>query len=71
MTFVTRLDEAGATVKELQHLARHATPSLTLNTYAKVRAERLGEVVERMHNGGPKARKCAPSVHALAAGAEG
>jgi len=40
VTFVTRLHEAGATVKELQTLARHATANLTMNVYARADRER-------------------------------
>ena len=40
--------EATANVKELQTLARHSTPALTLNVYAKKRDERLAELAQRI-----------------------
>jgi hypothetical protein len=40
--------EAGATVKEAQTLARHATPQMTLGVYGRTREERLHEVVEQV-----------------------
>jgi len=46
--YVTFVMEAGATAKEGQTLARHATPELTMNVYAKARDERLWEVVEKV-----------------------
>jgi len=44
--YVTLVIEAGATVKEAQSLARHSTPELTMNVYARVRDKRLSDVVE-------------------------
>jgi len=40
--------EAGATHKEAQELARHATPGLTANTYARTRNERPAGITERV-----------------------
>jgi len=40
--------ENGASVKEAQALARHATSQLTLEIYAKTRDERLHAVIERV-----------------------
>jgi len=48
VAYVTFVLEAGATVKEGQTLARHATPDLTMNVYARVRNERLAELAEKM-----------------------
>lgn len=48
VTYVTHLFDSGATVKEAQELARHSTPRLTVNVYAKTRPDRLHEVVGRM-----------------------
>ena len=45
-SFVSLTYEAGATHKEAQELARHSTPTLTANTYGRVRDERLATVVE-------------------------
>lgn len=36
MTFITQLVRGGVSVKEAQALARHSTPVLTLNTYARL-----------------------------------
>ena len=47
-SFVTLTYEAGATHKEAQELARHATPELTANTYTRVRNERLAGITERV-----------------------
>lgn len=46
VAFVTWVLEAGATVKEAQALARHVTPDLTMNTYARTRGDRLSNVAE-------------------------
>ncbi|NOZ23896.1 MAG: site-specific integrase, partial [Planctomycetes bacterium] len=44
--YVSMVQETGATVKETQALARHSTPDLTLNVYARTRQSRLSEVAE-------------------------
>ena len=49
LTFVSMAVEAGASAKEAQELARHSTPSLTMNTYARARHERLAETVEAVY----------------------
>ena len=46
VAYTTFVIESGANIKEAQTLARHATPDLTINVYAKVRNERLHEVAE-------------------------
>ncbi len=46
ITHTTLVVESGATVKEAQALARHSNPNLTMNTYARVRNERLSEITE-------------------------
>jgi len=50
VTFVSFIIEAGATVKEAQTLARHATPDLTMNTYARANPKRLFDITERVQN---------------------
>ncbi len=45
-TFVTLTIEAGANVKEAQTLARHSTPNLTMNVYARTREPRLAGLSE-------------------------
>jgi len=67
---VSLLAEAGASVAELQQHARHATPYRTMSVYAKTRFERRAMLVERAAELLETGRKCAPGVHALAAGAE-
>ncbi len=46
--FVSRVVEAGATVKEAMELARHSDPRLTMKTYARVGMHSLGRVLNRM-----------------------
>lgn len=47
-TFVSLVVEAGASVREAQELARHASPFLTFGVYAQSRSERLAATVERV-----------------------
>jgi len=60
--FVTLAVEAGANIRELQTMARHSTPELTSNIYAKTRHERLGELVEKIAESIFSGQKCAKSV---------
>jgi len=46
VAFITYILEAGASVKEAQVLARHSTPNLTLNTYARANDSRLTALTE-------------------------
>ena len=46
VAFITYIPEAGATVKEAQVLARHSTPILTMNTYARAKDSRLSDLTE-------------------------
>lgn len=48
VAMVTGLRAGGATHKEAQELARHTTPGLTANTYARVRNDRLAGITERI-----------------------
>ena len=48
VVFITRVVEAGATVKEAQTFARHSTPDLTMNTYAKASPKRLTDLAEKI-----------------------
>jgi integrase len=48
VAYITFVIESGVTVKEAQTLARHSTPELTMNIYARVREERLTAAVERV-----------------------
>jgi len=62
-SYVTLAAEAGANVKELQTLARHRTPDLSLNVYAKTRDGRLSELAEKIGESVFFEQKCAKSVH--------
>jgi len=44
--YISLVIESGATVKQARALARHSTPELTMNVYARVRDTRLSDVVE-------------------------
>ena len=48
VAFVSFVLESGASMKEAQTLARHATPDLTMNICARTRETRLAEVAERV-----------------------
>jgi hypothetical protein len=61
-SYVTLAAEAGANVKELQTLARHSTPVLTLNVFAKNRDERLAELAEKIGARVLPKQACAISV---------
>jgi integrase len=63
-TFVTLVAEQGATVKELQSLARHSDPRLTMNVYAKSRDEREAQVIEGVFNTLDSGEKNANSMRA-------
>jgi integrase len=45
-TYTTLVLEAGANAKEAQALARHSTPALTMDLYARARPHRLHAIVE-------------------------
>ncbi|MBP7051608.1 MAG: tyrosine-type recombinase/integrase [Phycisphaerae bacterium] len=63
VSFVTASLEAGASAKEAMRLARHTTPQLTLNTYARARDERLAELVESVGGRLLPDEICATGVH--------
>jgi len=46
VAYVSFVIETGADLKTAQSLARHTTPELTMNIYARVRGSRLNEVTE-------------------------
>lgn len=70
VAYTTFVIECGANIKEAQALARHATPDLTLNVYARARNERLAEVAEAVGNAALFVENQANSKQRLAAGAE-
>jgi len=47
-TFITLLIENGGNVKEVQTLARHSDPRLTMNIYAKASNKRLAELADTL-----------------------
>lgn len=61
--YVSNVIEAGTTVKEAQSLARHSTPALTMNTYAKASQKRLTELTEKASEIVKVKVKCALCVH--------
>ena len=70
VSYTSMVIESGATVKEAQSLARHSTPNLTMNIYAKARTGRLHDVAEmvgQMIESQPDYAQCRTR---LAAGAE-
>ena len=67
---MTLLSESDVTVKEAMELARHSTPQLTMNTYARTRQDRLSAAVEKMGEKVLSGKKCAKSVYKQAVGAE-
>ena len=66
VTYTTLALDSGANAKEAQSLARHATPNLTMNIYARARDERLAEIAESI------GQKVVPKIleFKIAAGAE-
>ena len=68
---ITFVVEFGASVKEDQALARHATPDLTSNVHAKARTEWLQELTEKAGLTVLRGAKHAHSMHRKAVGAEG
>jgi len=74
VAYVSLVLEAGAGVKEAQSLARHGTPTLTMNTYGRARETRLGELAEAVGDAVLTAEKVAESTataQRIAAGSEG
>ncbi len=47
-TYITMVNDTGATTKATQTLTRHSTPSLTFKTYARARSAELVGVVEKL-----------------------
>jgi integrase len=63
---VTLAIESGATVKEAQTMARHATPAMTMNVYAKARDSRMAALAERIGGVLPiPAMECATEVQSV------
>ena len=64
VAYISLLFEAGASTKEAQTLARHSTPDLTLNTYARTREDRLTKLTEEVGDKILPSGKCAIYVPA-------
>lgn len=47
-TFITLVYDLGGSTREAMTLARHSSPSMTLNTYARTREARLPEITEKI-----------------------
>ena len=60
--FISRVVDSGATVKEAQALARHSTPELTMNTYAKTSQSRLMELTEKLSEDIEEISECVQCV---------
>ena len=60
--YTTFVFEAGASVKEAQSLARHSTPDLTLNVYARSRSVRLTEIATAVGDRFLPADRCTTGV---------
>jgi len=71
VTYITLVSESGASTKELQHLARHSTPTLTLNVYARTREDRLSQLAEAVGKKVESTPYHAVCMQKQAAGAEG
>ena len=63
VAYISLLFEAGASTKEAQTLARHSTPDLTLDTYARTREDRLTKLTEEVGDRVLPSEKCALYVH--------
>jgi len=51
VSFISRVIESGASVKEAMAAARHSTANLTLNTYGRTKEGRLAEIAEHIGAG--------------------
>jgi hypothetical protein len=56
VTYITLLVKAGASTKVCQALARHSTPVLTLNTYARLGVHDLGSALDGLPDLSPTTR---------------
>ena len=72
VTYTSAVLTAGASVKEAQSLARHATPQLTMNLYGRTEDARLSKIAEAVGQSVlPEPESVHTVVHRQAAGAEG
>ncbi len=68
--YISRVVEAGASAKEAQELARHSTPTITMNTYARASGNRLRAVAEAVGRSIIGPSENTPFAQKKAAGAE-
>ena len=68
--YISRVVEAGASAKEAQELARHSTPTITMNTYARASGDRLRAVAEKVGQVVLRAAESHTEAKRIAAGAE-
>ena len=68
--YINLVLEDAATAKEVQDLARHATPQLTMNVYGRVREESLAQTVAKVAERVLSEEKYVPSMYRQAVGAE-
>jgi integrase len=63
--YITELAEAGVDMKSMQTLARHSTPVLTMNVYAKARSETLAAAVAKLPSRAASTKRApsAPNAH--------
>jgi integrase len=62
VAYINLVIESGATVREAQTLARHLTPTMTMNTYGRTRSQALAETVEGIADAIGGAEKCVTGV---------
>jgi len=65
VTYISQIVELGATVKESQHLARHSSPDLTMNVYARTQDRRMISLVDKLGEVYKPESKCAEYVRRL------
>jgi len=65
VTYISQVIELGASVKESQHLARHSSPDLTMNVYAKAQDKKMVNLIERLGDVYKPQQKCAEYVRRL------
>jgi len=65
VTFISRVIDAGANLKQAMELARHSDPKLTMRTYARVGFPALARVLDRMN--GPEPRPAGDDIMPLRA----
>ena len=70
VAYVNLVIESAATVKEAQALARHSSPSLTMNVYGRAGEKGLAATMERVAENLDAQRLCATYVQRQAVGAE-